>query len=144
MNETTTEIKAACSDLFVSYAQLLDFGRFDEFVELFADDASMNLGFVLQGKEAIRVSMTKRSPELRSRHVLTNISIDVQDEHHAKGIAYLSLYRHTGPESLQAQPIEFSQPSGVGHYENTFVRTEQGWRIASVELHLAFRNSAHF
>ena len=138
------EIKAACSDLFISYARLLDFGQFDDFVELFSDDARMNLGFVLEGKEAIRVSMTKRSPELRSRHVLTNISIDVQDDSHASGIAYLSLYRHTGPASLAAEPVEFNQPSGVGHYENTFVRTVQGWRIASVDLNLAFRNSAHF
>ena len=137
-------IENSCKNLFNDYARLLDFGHFDEFVELFSDDAHMNLGFVLNGKEAIRTSMTKRSPELRSRHVLTNMSINVLSDTQASGIAYLSLYRHTGPESLNDDPIEFSQPSAVGHYENQFVLTTDGWRIKSVDLHFAFRNSAHF
>ena len=78
---------------------------------------------------------------LRSRHVLTNIFIDPVDSDHARGISYLSLYRHVGEESLAAEPIPFDGPAAVGHYEDRFVRTGDGWRFERRVLHLAFRRA---
>ena len=97
---------AACTQLFVDYARHVDFGDYDRFVELFTEDAVLELGFRLEGRAQIQQSMTKRSPGLRSRHVLTNISVDVRDDDHASGIAYLTLYRHDGEATLRAGPIE--------------------------------------
>ena len=138
MNEQ--EIKNACTELSVGYARHVDFGEYDAFVELFTDDAVLNLGFKLEGKEAIKQSMTKRSPELRSRHVMTNIHIEVLSETEAKGISYLTLYRHQGPESLEAAPVEFRTPAAVGHYADQYHKTDAGWRIANRRIELAFRN----
>ena len=138
------DTRTACTDLFISYARHVDFGEYDQFVGLFTDDATLDLGFHLAGKDAIARSMTKRNPELRSRHVLTNIHIDIIGEQEAQGIAYLSLYRFTGPETLTDAPVVFDSPSAVGHYTNRFVCTEQGWKIASCRLSLAFRNPEHF
>ncbi len=138
------QIVDACTALFVSYARYVDFGEYDRFVELFTEDALLDLGFTLQGKAQIRRSMSKRDPELRSRHILTNISIDVSDSSHASGIAYLTLYRHVGPETLSPAPIHLGGPAGVGHYTNTFELTDAGWRIASCRLAFAFRNPAYF
>lgn len=137
-------IVQACTALFVDYARHVDFGDYDQFVELFTDHASLNLGFQLQGKEKIRRSMTRRSAELRSRHVLTNISIEVGSATTASGIAYLSLYRHIGPESLQSEPVMLRGPAAIGHYSNTFSLTSTGWRIASCELAFAFQDPSHF
>jgi len=134
----------ACTDLFVSYARHVDFGDYDKFVDLFTDDAVLDLGFRLQGKEQIRKSMSERDPELRSRHVMTNIAIDVIDTQTASGIAYLTLYRHIGPETLSPTAINLQGPAGVGHYSNTFTKTTEGWRISSVQLALAFRDSSQF
>lgn len=134
----------ACTALFVSYARHVDFGDYDRFVELFTDDAVLDLGFRLQGKDQIRKSMSKRDPALRSRHVMTNIAIDVIDSDHASGIAYLTLYRHIGPETLSPTAVTLQGPAAVGHYSNTFELTADGWRISSCQLELAFRNAAHF
>ena len=139
-----SEIVKVCTDLFVSYARHVDFGDYDRFVDLFTDDAVLDLGFHLQGKERIRKSMSKRDPELRSRHVMTNIAIDVIDAQSASGIAYLTLYRHIGPETLSPTAINLQGPAGVGHYSNTFTKTTDGWRISSCQLELAFRDSSQF
>jgi hypothetical protein len=74
--------------------------------------------------------------------VLTNLFVDVVDRDTARGICYLTLYRHVGPESLQRDPVELESPAAVGHYEDRFARTPDGFRIAQRKLHLAFRNSA--
>ena len=55
--------------------------------------------------------MQKRPDELRSRHVLTNIFIDVLSGTEARGISYLTLYRHIGEESLKAGPVPFEARS---------------------------------
>jgi hypothetical protein len=139
-----SEVITACTDLFVDYARYVDFGEYDSFVELFTDDAVLDLGFRLQGKERIKKSMSKRDPELRSRHIMTNISIDVIDAQTAHGIAYLTLYRHIGPETLSATAINLQGPAGVGHYSNTFTLTTDGWRISSCQLEFAFSDPAQF
>jgi hypothetical protein len=36
------------------------------------------------------------------------------------------------------------QPAAVGHYEDRFLRTAEGWRFARRKLHLAFRNPESF
>ena len=104
--------------------------RYDLFAELFTEDGHLNAGGPVDGREAIRRRMAQRPDRLRSRHVLTNIHVEVLDADHARGITYLSLYRHIGDESLGEGPIEFAGPAGVGHYEDEFVRTASGWRIA--------------
>jgi hypothetical protein len=134
-------IERACEQLSIAYARAVDFRDYDAFVELFADDALLDLGMQIKGKEAIRESMQKRSDEIRSRHILTNISIEVQDSQHARGVSYLTLYRHVGTESLRSEiPVASTLPTAVGHYEDAFVLTEEGWRFKTRTLHVAFRN----
>lgn len=135
------EIREACTELSIAYARAVDFRDYDAFVELFADDGVLDVGTPLKGKAAIGEAISKRPDELKSRHVLTNIFIDVQDADTARGISYLTLYRHVGPESLLAQPIEFDGPAAVGHYEDQFVRTPDGFRIKHRRLHMTFRRA---
>ena len=62
----------------------------------------------------------------------------------ARGIAYLSLYRHIGPESLESTAIEFTGPAAVGPDDDQFVLSEDGWRFKHRLLHLAFRRASDF
>ena len=137
-------ISQACTALFSDYARYVDFGQYEDFADLFTEQATLDLGFVLRGRQAIARSMEKRPKDLRSRHVLSNIHIDVTDAGHAQGIAYLSLYRHIGPESLTNEPINFTQPAAIGHYSNEFELTEEGWRIATCRLEFAFQDPSRF
>lgn len=138
------EIVSACESLSIAYARAIDFRDYDAFAELFAEDGVLDTGRPLNGKDAIAKSIKQRSDELRSRHVLTNIFIDVIDDDNARGISYLTLYRHVGKASLEAGPAPFGGPAAVGHYEDRFVRTDQGWRFARRKLQFAFKNDAYF
>ncbi len=133
-------IERACEQLSVAYARAVDFRDYDTFVELFADDAVLDLGMRLEGKAAIRQSMKMRSNDIRTHHVLSNIFIEVQDSKNARGVSYLTLYRHVGPESAQAAPVPSTLPTAVGHYDDVFVMTPDGWRFKTRTLHVAFRN----
>jgi SnoaL-like protein len=139
------EIERTCERLSVAYARHVDFGEYEAYLALFAEDARLDLGGdVMEGREAIRRFLAQRPRNLRSRHVFTNLMVEVIDADHARGITYLTLYRHVGDESLGAGPIDFPGPAGIGHYEDEYVRTPAGWRFASRKLHLAFRRADSF
>ena len=140
-------IERQCKALSIAYARHVDFQNYDAFVALFVEDGVLNVGQPLSGRDAIRASLARRPAELRSRHVLTNLFVDVIDADHAQGISYLSLYRHVGEESLTPEPIAFDGPAAVGHYEDRFIRvtdaggSEHGrWLFERRTLHLAFRH----
>jgi hypothetical protein len=135
-------IEDECTKLSIAYARHVDFKEYDRFVQLFAEDGELNVtGQPVKGRKKLNLAMAARPYALRSRHILTNIYINVIDEDHAEGLSYLTLYRHTGDglEGDDQGPRTIPGPSAVGHYEDKFVRTEEGWRFASRVLHFAFR-----
>lgn len=133
------DIERACETLSIAYARAVDFRDYDRFVLLFAEDGVLDVGQPLNGRTAIAEAINQRPDELRSRHVLTNHYVDVIDSDNARGIVYLTLFRHVGDESLQAGPAPLSGVAAVGHYEDRYVRGADGWLFARRKLHLAFR-----
>ncbi|HJL60414.1 MAG TPA: nuclear transport factor 2 family protein [Pseudomonadales bacterium] len=145
MNESERAfIEHACTNLSISYARHVDFKEYDQLTELFEENAQLITGAPLVGKESIRKALHGRTDKLRSRHVLTNIYVEVIDQTHAKGITYLTLYRHIGPESLEAKPILLEGPAAVGHYSDDYILTDTGWCFARRELEFAFQNPGAF
>ena len=140
-DDQISAITRACEALSIAYARAVDFRDYDYFVTLFTEDGVLDTGKPREGRAAIADSLTRRPDELRSRHVITNIYIDVLNEHEARGISYLTLYRHIGPESLKGEPIDFDGPAGIGHYEDRFEKTDEGWKFKRRKLHFAFRRA---
>jgi 3-phenylpropionate/cinnamic acid dioxygenase small subunit len=141
--EQIRDIQRHCEALSIAYARAIDFRDYDDFVALFAADGVLDVGRPMHGREAISASVARRPDELRSRHVLSNIFIDVVDADHARGISYLTLYRCLRA-GVSAEPTDSTLPAAVGHYQDQFVRTADGWRFQSRTLHLAFRDPAAF
>ena len=52
----------------------------------------LDTGKPMEGRTAIEESLSRRPDELRSRHVISNVFIDVLSENEARGISYLTLY----------------------------------------------------
>jgi len=138
------DIERMCEKLSIAYARHVDFAEYDAVADLFTADALLDAGAPLEGRENIRKGLFKRSPKLRSRHILTNISIEVVGEDSARGISYLSLYRHTGEQSLGNDIIEFDGPAAIGHYSDEFRRESGVWKIQSRVLSMAFQNPKYF
>jgi hypothetical protein len=138
-DEQISAITRACEALSVAYARAVDFRDYEYFVSLFTEEGVLDTGRPLAGRAAIADAISRRPDELRSRHVITNVFIDVLSEQEARGISYLTLYRHLGPESLKGEPVSLEGPAGVGHYEDRFEKTEEGWKFSRRKLHFAFR-----
>ena len=139
--EQRTLIEQACTRLCHEYARAIDFRDYDNFPLLFTDDAVLNVGKPLEGRAAILASVMRRPDELRSRHVISNITIDVLNPDQARGTAYLTLYRYLGKAALQRDPIPFDGPAAIGHYEDRYQRSAGSWLFQRRTLFLAFRNS---
>lgn len=135
------QIIHVCEALSIAYARAVDFRDYEALVALFAPDGVLDTGKPLKGQAAIADALSHRPDELRSRHVLSNIYIDVRSPTEARGISYLTLYRHVGPESLKGEPVPLDGPAAIGHYEDRFIRTDDGWRFERRKLHFAFRRT---
>ena len=109
------------------YTYLIDRGNLEGFAGLFASGEWGAEGDkLLTGSEMLE--MLRREVTLypdgtpRTRHVVTNIELDVDEEHGvAKGQSYITLFQQTDDFPLQ---VIFS-----GEYHDEFVRENDVWRF---------------
>jgi hypothetical protein len=147
--DTPDQIERACTALSIAYARAIDFRDYHALIELFTPDGSLDVGEPLHGRDAIWAALMQRPDELRSRHVISNVFIEALNADTARGVSYLTLYRHHGEASVRHGPAPLTGPAAVGHYEDRFVRLAQPdgshqWLFQSRRLHLAFRDPAAF
>jgi 3-phenylpropionate/cinnamic acid dioxygenase small subunit len=101
------------------YAHLCDDGRFDDWADLFAPDASVSImGQTHQGREAVKESiMQAQPPERRGKHLCVNSAIEVE-----------------GDEAWVITDYIFIDKQLVithaGRYHDRLVRNRDRWRFA--------------
>jgi len=133
-------IERACTRLVTDYSRFVDFGEAERIADLFtAGGRWEGPDVVMDGRDAIRAGFARRAGVTRrtSRHVVTNLAIDVVDAERATALCYLINYRHDndGPALL---PAPAGVPKYVGEYHDRFERTAEGWRFAERRFSLAF------
>jgi uncharacterized protein (TIGR02246 family) len=129
----------ACEALITRYTHLVDEGRASGVADLFTvDGVWASPEATLEGRDAIRAAFLRRERSgRRSRHVCTNVVIDVEDDGAAAtGLCYVTLYR----TDAEGTPARGTTPDLVGVYRDRFVRTDAdgGWRIASRRTEVTF------
>jgi ketosteroid isomerase-like protein len=86
------EIERACERLIQVYSRALDVGDMDAAADCFAENGSfarpMAPDQVISGREAIRASLHTRPKTLLTRHLSTNVMVDVHDRESASGLSY--------------------------------------------------------
>lgn len=126
--DTRRAIEADCARLVALYANLNDAARWAELAALYAPDGRMARPTApddwIIGRDAILAAFTARPPRT-TRHVCSNIVIDVADADHAVGESAMLLF--TG-ESLPK----------VGSFHDRFVRIDGVWRFAERRGTLTF------
>lgn len=109
-----------CARLVSLYAKLNDEGRWAEVAALYAEDGVMTRPTApdtpIAGRAAIQAAFEARPPRT-TRHVCSNIVIQVEDADHATGSSVMLLFTAYGP------PL-------VGNFEDRFVCSGDGWRFA--------------
>jgi uncharacterized protein (TIGR02246 family) len=132
----------ACEQLIYSYARFVDSGEAGRVADLFTEDGVWTgaNGQSLNGQGQVRAAFQGRQALTRrlSRHVMTNVQIDLHSETEATGIAYLINFRHDGPGDTVEKPGPARHPKFVGDYHLTFRRVDGRWRIATLRFDLLF------
>ncbi|NLR71602.1 nuclear transport factor 2 family protein [Novosphingobium sp. ERN07] len=120
--------EADCARLVALYANLNDEARWDEVAALYAEDGVMfrptapDAG--VEGRDAILAAFKARPPR-KTRHVCSNVVIDVESPTTARGTSAMLLF--TGDPA----PL-------VGSFHDQFVLTADGWRFAERRGSLTF------
>jgi len=140
-------IERECERLINQYCLFVDFGEASRIAELFTEDGWWeNDSIRMVGQDGIRREFATRQDVTRrtSRHLCTNVLIDVINGDRATGVCYLINYRHDSPTGEAEMPALSDTPKFVGEYRDTFVRTPDGWRFATRRCDITFvRKRAH-
>jgi hypothetical protein len=126
------EIERACERLVHVYSRALDLGDLSAAADCFAENGSMTRPMmpdaVIQGRETIRASLLTRPKTLLTKHLATNVMIDVESRDSASGLSYLTMISTTPP--ADGKPPYVSQgPLWFGEFRDKFVRENGAWKF---------------
>jgi len=126
------EIERACERLVYVYSRALDLGDMSAAADCFAENGSMSRPMmpdtVIQGRETIRASLLTRPKTLLTKHLATNVTIDVESRDSASGLSYLTMISCTPP--ADGKPPYVSQgPLWFGEFRDKFVRENGVWKF---------------
>ena len=131
------EVERECARLVLRSLRAFDERNWSAYAELFTADGVFVRANApdepLVGREAIRRGLEQRPASRLTRHLCTNLEIDVIDAEHARGFCYVLLYAGavSDPESIGSRPADGVQR--VGEYRDIFMRAPGGWLIARRE-----------
>ena len=128
--QTELEIHHACLKLVTRYCHVIDHGEGSKVADLFTEDGVWDSREnTMTGKQGILEEFTAREDNKgrMSRHVCNNFLLDIESPTRATGCVYFTLYRVDGDPARKWS--ELNGPDVVGEYRDTFVKTDEGWRI---------------
>jgi 3-phenylpropionate/cinnamic acid dioxygenase small subunit len=122
----------AIENLVYAYAERVDAGDLAGVAELFRHGRiQASPGIVFEGAEQVR-GMYDRSTRLyddgtpRTRHVTTNVAVEVDDTGTGTARSYYTVLQQT--DEMPLQPII------AGHYHDTFHRVDGSWCFDTREM----------
>lgn len=140
---TWIEIERECTRLVLRSLRAFDDRDWIAYADLFAEEGVFIRANApsepLVGRAAIRQALEERPASRLTRHLCTNLQIDVLDEEHARGFCYLLLYAGDATQPEAAGGRQADSVQRIGEYRDAFVRTGNGWRIGRREGRLVFQ-----
>jgi hypothetical protein len=84
----------------------------------------------LVGRKAIVAALAARAATRLTRHLCTNIEIEVTGAETARGRCYLLLFAADATQPAGVDGHRSDPTQRIGEYHDTFARTAEGWGIA--------------
>lgn len=126
------EIERTCERIVYAYSRALDLGDMSAAADCFAENGSMARPMapdqVIQGRETIRAALMSRPKTLLTKHLATNVMIDVESRDEARGISYLTMISTTPPGDAMA-PHASQGPVYFGEFKDRYVRENGLWKL---------------
>jgi hypothetical protein len=132
-----TDAEAACRRLAVACYSLMDQGRYGETAALFTEDAVwVRGGKPVAGRGAILEALNRRPETDISRHLVTNVLVEIHSAEEASGTACFVPLRGTRREdgTVATPPI-----TNVGDLAFRFRREGSEWKIAHLQPTMIFK-----
>jgi 3-phenylpropionate/cinnamic acid dioxygenase small subunit len=139
-NESATGAQYEVRNVLARIAQTADTGTIEDYLDNFTPDAQWVMpdnpslgvaGSVRTGHGEIRAGVEDRrgaglqGPGSYSRHMVQTVAVSVESADRATARSYFTYYTDT----LLAPKL-----ASVGQYDDTFVRTESGWKLCRREI----------
>ena len=125
-------IERACERIVYAYARALDLGDMSAAADCFAENGSMARPMapeqLIQGRETIRAALLTRPKTLLTKHLATNVVVNVISRDEARGLSYLTMISTTPPAEGVA-PFVSAGPIYFGEFKDRFVREGGEWRF---------------
>lgn len=140
MRERQT-IEVECLHLIATFYHHVDNFEDEQLTALFAPDAVfIRRQNKFHGQADILAAHAARPRDRITRHVSTNIVVDVIDGHHATGRSYCLIYAY--PELPKAgEMLPMPAPREFGEWHDEFILTDAGWKFARRQLTSVFGGS---
>lgn len=126
------EIERACERIVYAYARALDLGDMSAAADYFAEAGSFSRPMapeqVIQGRETIRAALLTRPKTLLTKHLASNVTIDVVSRDEAYGLSYLTMIATT-PSADATAPHLSAGPVYFGEFKDRFVRENGEWKF---------------
>ena len=123
-------IETACARLVSQYCFAIDGGDSEQWIALFTPDCK----WVRQGQpavlghEGLKAFLASRSKTAATRHVSTNVLVDVIDDSHATGRSYTLLYAATATSAPNVPVLR--PPQRLIECRDEYCLFDGAWRIA--------------
>lgn len=135
-------IEADCTRLMTEFAKCSDTFAYERALELFVPDCRFSRADeTFDGHEGLRFALSRRPLDRMTRHIVSNVLIDIDGPDAATGEAYSLVFGHKGALA-EAEEAPLGAPDSLIHYHAGFMRTQAGWRIRTWHIGLAFRKRA--
>lgn len=110
----------------------LDEQEYDQLSALMAPTGTwFRNNVLLKGPEGVREAMRSRPVGFTTRHLITNIIVDIADNDHADVTYYMTVFVHSG-DAKPTSHVKIDHPMHVSVFRQKVVRTSGGWRIAEL------------
>ena len=144
MTSTTTESltwlidRAQVHDLLLAYARCVDTKDWDSFADLFAPEGELVTPFGSIGHDQLaRAIESMLRPFGATHHMFANIGIEI-DGDIARSNHYLQATHLPDPTVTGAHAVI------GGWYNNTYRRTDNGWRFVTIDLSFVWSDGMPF
>jgi hypothetical protein len=125
------EIERACERLVYDYSLTLDRGDMSGAADYFAENGAMARPMapdqLIEGRETIRASLITRPKTLMTKHLATNVMIDVHSKDSASGLSYLTMISCTPGDAKP--PFVSPGPLYFGEFKDKYVRENGVWKF---------------